>query len=147
MAESPERAAAEAYYLEGRRLARKGETMAAERSLLTAVSRFPKHYRAHIELGRLYMEGDPDRAWAHLSRARELRPASDLAHLLVGRYLEGQGRWLEAAERHEGSWWGDWCKWLSRHGGAKVAAREPGDGELSPIEDAPGSYVKQRTSE
>ncbi len=55
--------------------------------------------------------------------------------------------WLEAAERHEGSWWSDWCKWLSRHGGAKVAAREPGDGELSPIEDAPGSYVKQRTSE
>ena len=29
--------------------------------------------------------------------------------------------------------------------GAKVPARQPGDGELTAIEDAPGSYVKVRT--
>ena len=31
-----------------------------------------------------------------------------------------------------------------RRGRAKVEARKPGDGELKPIEDAPGSYVKVR---
>jgi polyhydroxyalkanoate synthase len=55
--------------------------------------------------------------------------------------------WLANAEFCEGSWWPDWGAWLARHGGKKVAAREPGDGELDPIEDAPGSYVKVRASE
>ena len=55
--------------------------------------------------------------------------------------------WLEGAERHEGSWWPDWGKWLARKGGPKVPARVPGDGKLKPLEDAPGSYVKVRLSE
>jgi len=55
--------------------------------------------------------------------------------------------WFDGAERHEGSWWPDWGKWLARKGGPKVAARVPGDGKLKPIEDAPGSYVKVRLSE
>ena len=50
--------------------------------------------------------------------------------------------WLAAAERHEGSWWGDWHAWQSRRaGGKKVPARIPGTGALRPIEDAPGAYV------
>jgi len=52
--------------------------------------------------------------------------------------------WLENATYHEGSWWLDWLKWLDQKGGGKVPARTPGDGELKPIEDAPGSYVKER---
>ncbi|WP_299616681.1 alpha/beta hydrolase [Pelagibius sp.] len=55
--------------------------------------------------------------------------------------------WFEDAERHDGSWWADWGKWLARKGGAKVPARKPGDGKLKPIEDAPGAYVKVRISE
>jgi polyhydroxyalkanoate synthase len=55
--------------------------------------------------------------------------------------------WLAKAKRHEGSWWTDWGKWLARHGGPRVPARQPGDGSLAPIEDAPGSYVKVRASE
>jgi len=50
-------------------------------------------------------------------------------------------KWLEKAERHDGSWWPEWLKWLSKYGGGKVPARTPGDGKLKPIEDAPGSYV------
>ncbi|MFQ5785849.1 MAG: PHA/PHB synthase family protein [Alphaproteobacteria bacterium] len=50
--------------------------------------------------------------------------------------------WFDAAEEHPGSWWPDWHKWNARRSGPKVAAREPGDGKLKPIEDAPGSYVK-----
>ncbi len=55
--------------------------------------------------------------------------------------------WFDGAERHAGSWWPDWGKWLARKAGAKVAARKPGDGKLDPIEEAPGSYVKERLSE
>jgi polyhydroxyalkanoate synthase len=52
--------------------------------------------------------------------------------------------WLAAATRHDGSWWNDWRDWIAGHGGDMVSARQPGDGQLKPIEDAPGSYVKAR---
>ncbi|MGA9550473.1 MAG: hypothetical protein WBS14_22820 [Rhodomicrobium sp.] len=52
--------------------------------------------------------------------------------------------WLAGTERHEGSWWGDWDQWVSQFAGNPVPARQPGDGALKPIEDAPGSYVKVR---
>jgi hypothetical protein len=51
--------------------------------------------------------------------------------------------WLAGAERHEGSWWGDWDQWVGQLAGESVPARQPGDGALTPIEDAPGSYVKE----
>jgi polyhydroxyalkanoate synthase len=54
--------------------------------------------------------------------------------------------WLDDARHHAGSWWPDWGRWMSRHGGGKVAARKPGDGELEPIEAAPGSYVLKRNA-
>ncbi|MBX6321616.1 MAG: class I poly(R)-hydroxyalkanoic acid synthase [Rhodospirillaceae bacterium] len=50
--------------------------------------------------------------------------------------------WLEGAVEHKGSWWPEWAKWVARFGGGKVPARHPGDGGLTPIEDAPGSYVR-----
>jgi polyhydroxyalkanoate synthase len=53
--------------------------------------------------------------------------------------------WIDGAESHPGSWWGDWDRWLSGHSGTKVAARKPGDGKLAVIEDAPGSYAKTRS--
>ena len=56
-------------------------------------------------------------------------------------------KWFEGATWHEGSWWPDWSAWLARKGGKKVPARQPGDGQLKPLEDAPGSYVKVRASE
>jgi polyhydroxyalkanoate synthase subunit PhaC len=51
-------------------------------------------------------------------------------------------RWLETATEHPGSWWPDWLAWLKRQDPTEVPARTPGDGALTPIEDAPGSYVK-----
>jgi len=51
--------------------------------------------------------------------------------------------WLAGAERHDGSWWGDWDQWVNQFAGKSVPARHPGDGALTPIEDAPGSYVKE----
>ena len=55
--------------------------------------------------------------------------------------------WFASAERHDGSWWPDWGKWLARKAGPKVPSRQPGDGALAPIEEAPGSYVNVRFSE
>ena len=52
--------------------------------------------------------------------------------------------WFAGAEQHEGSWWTDWSEWISEHDDGVVPKREPGDGELEVIEDAPGSYVKVR---
>ena len=53
-------------------------------------------------------------------------------------------RWLRAAKEHPGSWWPDWLKWLKRQELTEVAARQPGGGRLTPIEEAPGRYVLVR---
>ena len=52
--------------------------------------------------------------------------------------------WIEDAEHHPGSWWPFWHQWLCRRSGRKVPAREPGDGRLPVIEDAPGRYVTMK---
>jgi len=52
--------------------------------------------------------------------------------------------WLNGATQHEGSWWPDWIKWVGNLSGDKVPARQPGEGKLDVIEDAPGSYVKSK---
>ena len=53
--------------------------------------------------------------------------------------------WLADAEERPGSWWPDWHAWLSERSGKKIPARAPGDGGLTPVEDAPGSYVLERS--
>jgi polyhydroxyalkanoate synthase subunit PhaC len=50
--------------------------------------------------------------------------------------------WMKKATEHPGSWWPDWVEWIKAQAGEMVPAREPGGGKLTPIEDAPGSYVK-----
>jgi polyhydroxyalkanoate synthase len=50
--------------------------------------------------------------------------------------------WVNSAKEHKGSWWPEWQKWISGFTDGKVPARQPGDGELKVIEDAPGSFVK-----
>jgi len=52
--------------------------------------------------------------------------------------------WLAKAAEHPGSWWPDWLAWIKQRDGKLVDARTPGGGKLSPIEDAPGSYVRVR---
>ncbi|ANY83142.1 class I poly(R)-hydroxyalkanoic acid synthase (plasmid) [Microvirga ossetica] len=53
--------------------------------------------------------------------------------------------WLEAAEEHPGSWWPDWQAWSEAQDRRQVLAREIGGGKLTPIEDAPGSYVRVKS--
>lgn len=53
--------------------------------------------------------------------------------------------WMNAAEKHDGSWWPEWEKWLAEYAGPKIAALEPGAGRVTIIEDAPGSYVRVKS--
>jgi polyhydroxyalkanoate synthase subunit PhaC len=58
---------------------------------------------------------------------------------------ENPDAWFDAAESVPGSWWPAWYAWLAPHAGPKVTARKrPGNAEFTPIEDAPGAYVKQK---
>ena len=52
--------------------------------------------------------------------------------------------WFEAAEQSTGSWWTDWQAWVGEFADGQVDARDPAKGKLTVIEDAPGSYVKER---
>jgi polyhydroxyalkanoate synthase len=52
--------------------------------------------------------------------------------------------WIAAGQQHPGSWWPDWFAWIKAQDPAEVPARTPGGGKYTPIEDAPGSYVRVR---
>jgi poly[(R)-3-hydroxyalkanoate] polymerase subunit PhaC len=52
--------------------------------------------------------------------------------------------WFENATKHNGSWWTDWVTWLGDRSGEKVEPPSMGTDTYPPIENAPGSYVKER---
>jgi polyhydroxyalkanoate synthase len=54
--------------------------------------------------------------------------------------------WFLRATEIAGSWWPDWHRWVAGLDKQMVKARQPGQGKLQPIEDAPGSYVRVRLS-
>ena len=53
--------------------------------------------------------------------------------------------WLAGATEIAGSWWPDWQRWITALDDIHVPARTPGDGKLPALEDAPGSYVAQKS--
>ncbi len=55
--------------------------------------------------------------------------------------------WLASATQRPDSWWPVWEQWIAKYAGGEVPARQPGDGKLTPIEDAPGAYVKVRAED
>ncbi len=52
--------------------------------------------------------------------------------------------WVAKAKEHPGSWWPHWHAWIEKQDSEMVDARDPGGGKLNAIEDAPGSYVRER---
>jgi polyhydroxyalkanoate synthase len=64
------------------------------------------------------------------------------SHWIAEKLPKSPDEWFAKAKEMQGSWWGDWEKWLAGFSGEKVLARRPGAGKLKPVEDAPGGYVK-----
>jgi polyhydroxyalkanoate synthase len=55
--------------------------------------------------------------------------------------------WFDAAEEKPGSWWPDWDRWMRRHSGGTIPAPDrEGNARFSPLEPAPGRYVKEKTN-
>ena len=52
--------------------------------------------------------------------------------------------WRKKAAEHKSSWWEDWRKWLEPHSGKKIKPPSMGSQNYQPIEDAPGTYVKEK---
>ncbi len=80
-------------------------------------------------------------ASGHIAGVVNAAGSGKYSHWMNAKKPKDPEAWLAGATEHPGSWWPEWDKWIARHGGGKVPARAPGDGELDPIEDAPGSYV------
>jgi polyhydroxyalkanoate synthase len=53
--------------------------------------------------------------------------------------------WQAGAVETPGSWWPHWLAWLADKSGKKVPARDPAKGKLTPLGDAPGTYVKVKS--
>src|SRR5215217_56884 len=51
--------------------------------------------------------------------------------------------WRENAEEHEGTWWYDFTEWLAPRSGEQVEPPQVGSEKYPPIEDAPGTYVRE----
>ncbi|QGM99661.1 class I poly(R)-hydroxyalkanoic acid synthase [Methylocystis parvus OBBP] len=70
-------------------------------------------------------------------------PAKGKYDYMTGGPVKGSfEEWVAKAELHKGSWWPHWFEWITTQAPRKVPAREPGGGELKPICDAPGEYVR-----
>jgi polyhydroxyalkanoate synthase subunit PhaC len=56
-----------------------------------------------------------------------------------------QEAWLKTAKEVPGSWWDDWCAWLTSYAGKQIAAPKTyGSAKFKVIEPAPGRYVKAK---
>ena len=60
---------------------------------------------------------------------------------VVGAYED----WIAKATETKGSWWPNWLEWVTAQAPDKVPARQPGDGKVKPICDAPGEYVRVKS--
>ncbi len=58
--------------------------------------------------------------------------------------FESPNDWFEKSHKAEGSWWVHWIAWLTAQSGNETKSRAPGSGNLQPIQNAPGDYVKKR---
>ncbi len=55
--------------------------------------------------------------------------------------------WFDGAEEKPGSWWPDWDSWMKSHSAGMIPASDrPGNMQYSPIEAAPGRYVKEKSN-
>ena len=72
-------------------------------------------------------------------------PGNRKASYRVGAVDESDpAAWVEAAETHNDSWWPEFAAWLGERSGRKKPAPDSlGGAGMTPIEPAPGSYVRE----
>ena len=66
---------------------------------------------------------------------------SKYPHWINGKLNKTPDEWLKGAKEEAGSWWENWHKWNKDFAGNMVAARNI----AKALENAPGSYVKERS--
>jgi polyhydroxyalkanoate synthase len=67
------------------------------------------------------------------------------SHWVNDKPITDADTWLETATETPGSWWDEWATFLAEHAGKKVKApAKYGNDQYSPIEPAPGRYVKAK---
>lgn len=71
-------------------------------------------------------------------------PAKKKYQFWSGAPAASLAEWMANAAETPGSWWPDWATWLAALSGPKIPARDASTGPLKPIEDAPGTFVKER---
>lgn len=61
------------------------------------------------------------------------------------RYIDAD-TWYHQTRPKNGSWWPAWEKWLSKHSGKRIPPPPMGhiDTEYTPLEEAPGQYVREK---
>ncbi|NKD77170.1 class I poly(R)-hydroxyalkanoic acid synthase [Haematospirillum sp. H1815] len=83
-------------------------------------------------------------ASGHIAGVINPPAAGKYAYWTNGQKAKTPDDWLQKAKEHKGSWWTDWMTWLKPQSGEDVPARDPGQGPLTPLEPAPGQYVRIR---
>jgi polyhydroxyalkanoate synthase len=81
----------------------------------------------------------------HIAGVINAPAANKYQHWLNPKLPDTLDAWMAEAVEHPGSWWPHWAGWLGERSGGQTPARDPAKGPLSPIEDAPGRYVKVRS--
>ncbi|MBX9749778.1 MAG: class I poly(R)-hydroxyalkanoic acid synthase [Roseococcus sp.] len=81
-------------------------------------------------------------ASGHIAGVVNAPDSGKYSHWVNDELPESPDDWFAGATELAGSWWPDWHRWVTAIDRTEVPARQPGDGKLTPIENAPGSYVR-----
>ena len=69
------------------------------------------------------------------------------SHWLNDELVANPQSWLDSAQEKPGSWWPDWDAWMKRHSDGVIPAPNlQGNARYSPMEPAPGRYVRAKSN-
>jgi polyhydroxyalkanoate synthase subunit PhaC len=72
-------------------------------------------------------------------------PSPKAKHWTNENYPPDAEEWKAGAVLHDETWWEDWARWIAQRSGPMVdPPAELGSSTFPPLQDAPGSYVRER---
>ena len=77
----------------------------------------------------------------HIAGVINAPVAKKYQHWVNSALPDSLDEWQAGAVEHPGSWWPHWAEWLGARSGGEVPARDPAEGPLTALGDAPGEYV------